>query len=447
MTKISLPEGLALKVRYVPPTSLIENPRNARTHSKKQIAKLKAGISRFGFLVPILVDENSMVIAGHGRRTAAIELGLAEVPVITVSDMDVDDVRAFMHSDNLIAAKGGYDRSILREELQHFASIGYDMKIIGLDEIEIDTMLGVDDDEADSDADDVVPMPSTQPPICRVGDLWDIDGQRLVVGDCREPAVVERLMAGERADMIITDPPYGCAIKGNVSGLGKTVHDDFSMGAGQESLPELAMTILRPAFKNIVRHSQPGAIAFVFSDWRAATHMLDAAQGVFSEVKNWIAWVKTNAGMGTFYRSQFELVFAFKVSAGPTINNFGLGEGGRHRSNVWTYAGANTFRRGRMKDLIDHPTCKPRKLFADALLDCSPRGGIVLDLFLGSGTTLVAAAATGRRGRGVELDCKYADVILQRVAEATGQVPLLDGVTPLDEVIAARRGSDGEDRS
>jgi DNA modification methylase len=167
--------------------------------------------------------------------------------------------------------------------------------------------------------------------------------------------------------------------------------------------------------------------------------MLDATAGVFEEVKNGIIWVKTNAGLGTFYRSQFEIILAFKVSAGKTINNFGLGEGGRHRSNVWTYAGANTFRAGRMRDLIDHPTCKPKKLVADAILDCSRRGGIVLDVFAGSGTTIVAAAATGRRGYGIQIDPKYADVILRRVAEEVGEPPLLDGREPLESVAAVRR--------
>lgn len=446
MSSTAFPTSLALKIRYVSPASLIDNPRNARTHPKKQIAKLKAAIHRFGFLVPILIDGDNVIIAGHGRRMAALELGLSEVPVIVISEMDDDDRRAFMHADNLIAEKASYDKDIMRSELQYFADIDYDMEITGLDTIEIDTILGVDE-SGDTADDDIVALPSADPPVSQLGDLWYIGNHRFVVGDARDPDVLECLMAGERADLVFTDPPYGCAISNNVSGMGKIKHDNFVMGAGQESLPELALTILRPAFRNIARHCRAGAIAFVCSDWRAAPHMLDAARGVFDEVKNWIIFVKTNAGMGTFYRSQFEIIFAFRISPGKITNNFGLGEGGRHRSNVWTYAGANTFRRGRMDDLIAYPTCKPKKLVADAILDCSPRGGIVLDVFLGSGTTLVAAAMTGRRGYGIEIDCKYADVILHRVAKATGEVPLLDGVTPLTEVAAARRAAHQEDRS
>ena len=429
-----------LRVRYVPTSSLTPHPRNARVHPKKQIAKLKAAIRRVGFRVPIIIDADSVILAGHGRHQAASELGMAEVPAIVFDDLTEEDRRAFMLADNLIGEKGDYDRDALRLEIAYLTDTGYDVEITGLDTIEIDRLLG-SEPAGDSRADDIVLLPSPDPPITRVGDCWHVGDHRLVIGDARDPAVIERLMAGERAELVFTDPPYGCAIANNVSGLGRVAHDDFLMGAGQESLPELAMTILRPAFRNIAARCQSGAIAFVCTDWRAAPHMLDAAGGVFDEVRNWIVWVKTNAGMGTFYRSQFELILAFRVSPGKVINNFGLGEGGRHRSNVWTYAGANTFRAGRKQDLIDHPTVKPKKLVADAILDCSRRGAIVLDVFAGSGTTLVAAAMTGRRGYGIELDPKYADVILRRLTEETGLTPMLGGVRPFGEVAAERRVS------
>jgi DNA modification methylase len=445
MSNNPLPPILALKIRYLAIGSLKENPANARTHPKAQIAKLKKAITQFGFVSPIILDENLMILAGHGRYRAALELGLAEVPTIMLQDMSEADVRAFVLADNIIADKAGYDKAILRSELQYLSDVGYEVEITGLDTIEIDTLLSIDAEEPAS-SDDVVAMPSRDTPTARLGDLWHIGPHRLLVGDARDPSTVERLMDGERAQLVFTDPPYGCVIANNVSGLGRVKHGNFQMGAGQESLPELATTILRPAFRNVARHCRAGAIAFVCSDWRAAPHMLDAATGVFDEVKNWIVWVKTNAGLGTFYRSQFEIIIAFRVSAGKTINNFGLGEGGRHRSNVWTYAGANTFRAGRMQDLIDHPTCKPRKLVADAILDCSRRGGIILDVFAGSGTTIVAAAATGRRGYGIEIDPKYADVILRRIAEQVGEHPFLDGREPLESVAAARRSQiDGGD--
>ena len=438
MSHDALAPALALKIRYLATSSLTQNPANARTHPKAQIAKLKKAITQFGFVSPIIIDEQLMILAGHGRHRAALELGLTEVPTIMLQDMSEADVRAFVLADNIIADKAGYDKGILRAELQYLADVGYEVEITGLDTIEIDSILSIDTEETQG-SDDIVELPAKGPAITRSGDLWHIGPHRLLVGDARDPLTVERLMEGELAELVFTDPPYGCVIANNVSGLGKITHDNFVMGAGQESLPELATTILRPAFRNVARHCRAGAIAFVCSDWRAAPHMLDAAAGVFEEVKNWIIWVKTNAGLGTFYRSQFEIVLAFKVSAGKTINNFGLGESGRHRSNVWTYAGANTFRAGRMRDLIDHPTCKPKKLVADAILDCSRRGGIVLDVFAGSGTTIAAAAATGRRGFGIEIDPKYADVILRRVAEEVDEQPLLEGKEPFECVAAGRR--------
>jgi DNA modification methylase len=166
--------------------------------------------------------------------------------------------------------------------------------------------------------------------------------------------------------------------------------------------------------------SVEGAIHFVCMDWRHVGEVLTAAEGVYSEQKNLCVWAKTNAGMGAFYRSQHELVFVFKVGTAEHVNNFGLGSKGRYRTNVWTYAGANTFREGRAEDLAAHPTVKPVAMIADAILDCSHRGSIILDPFAGSGTTLLAAEQTGRRGYGIELDPAYVDLCVRRLEQATG---------------------------
>jgi DNA modification methylase len=432
------PSRLAITYRLL--SDLRANPSNTRTHPKSQIAKLQRIIAAAGFTNPILIDRQDMILCGHGRALAADALGMREVPTILIDGLSEADVRALVIADNAISDKAGCDKKLLRTELKYLAEIGYDVELTGFDSLEIDTLLSVDEEHSVGEAaEEEAIEPSVEAPVSRVGDLWHCSRERMIVGDSRDPLVVERLMGGKRAQLAFLDPPYGCLIVNNVSGLGKTVHDNFLMGAGQESLPELAMTILRPAFKNVAAHCQAGAIAFVCSDRHAAVHMLDAAKGVFEEVKNWIVWVKTNAGMGSFYRSQFELIFAFKVSPGKVINNFGLGTGGRHRSNVWTYAGVNTFRNGRMEELTSHPTVKPRKLVMDAILDCSKRGGIVLDVFAGSGTTLSAARAVGRIGYGVELDPKYADVILHRLHRESGVEPLLDRVTPFSTVAADRR--------
>lgn len=409
---------------------------NARQHSRAQIRKIRASLRAFGWTNPLIIDETGMILCGAGRYMAAGEEGMETVPVIVLSNMSEAQKRAYILADNKLAEQASWSKALLRKELKGLIEIGYEVELTGFDTIEIDTLITIE--EEDGKIDDDVHLPDGSQAVSRVGDLWHVVDHRVMVGDARDPLVYERLLAGERAQLIFTDPPYGCRIENNVSGLGRVKHRDFVMGAGEVSLPEFAATLLRPAFRQMAAHALSGAIAFVCCDWRAAPHLIDAAQGVFHETKNMIVWSKTNAGMGTFYRSAHELIYAFKVSPGTHINNFGLGEKGRHRSNVWVYPGANTFRKGRLDDLAEHCTVKPRRLVADAILDCSKRGGLVLDPFAGSGTTLVAAQMTGRRGYGIELDPQYADVILRRLSEAAGAPALLDGRESFDSVAAAR---------
>lgn len=439
---MSLPNFPRLAVDWVNPETLNVYNRRARRHTKAKLKKLRKLIAEFGWTQPLIIDENNMVLCGAGRLTVALEDKLKLIPVIRIEHMSEAQKRAYIIADNRIAAEASWDKALLRDELSGLIELGYDVELTGFDTVEIDSMLSFDDEDP---ADDNVDLPDDGAvPVSRRGDLWHIGKHHALCDDARDLASYERLLGGERAALIFTDPPYGCAIARNVSGLGKVKHENFVMGAGEQSLPEFGRTLLRPAFRCMAASAAPGAIAFVCSDWRASPYVHDAAEGVFHEQKNLIAFVKTNAGMGTFYRSQHELIFAYKVNAGPHRNNFGLGEGGRHRSNVWTYAAANTFRSGRMEDLADHSTVKPKALVADAIRDCSKRGDVVLDPFLGSGTTLIACEMTGRIGRGCELDPKYMDVILRRVAAETGCEPLLEGVTPLS-VVAAERQGEGAD--
>jgi len=248
-----------------------------------------------------------------------------------------------------------------------------------------------------------------------VGDLFRIGPHRLVCGDARDPASYSALLGGEHAQMIITDVPFNVKIGGNVSGLGKVVHGEFPMASGEMSRDEY-IAFLNTVMAQLAHHSIDGSIHFHFIDFRHITEMLAAAEGVYSEVKNLCVWVKQNAGMGSLYRSQHELVFVFKSGKSPHINNVQLGKHGRNRTNVWRYAGANSFGKDRDALLAAHPTAKPVDLVADAIMDCSDRGGLVLDPFLGSGTALLAAERTGRRGFGIELDPWYVDVALARLA-------------------------------
>jgi DNA modification methylase len=236
-------------------------------------------------------------------------------------------------------------------------------------------------------------------------------------------------MAGEKAQFVITDPPYNVRIAGHVSGLGRTKHREFAAASGEMS-PEEFRLFLTEACRNLAGNSLDGSIHMVFMDWRHMGELLDAGSRVYSELKNLIVWVKDNGGMGSFYRSRHELIFAFKNGTAPHVNSFGLGQHGRYRTNVWTYKGMNSFGGRRNEELTLHPTVKPVALLADAIKDVSSRGSIVLDLFGGSGSTLIAAHKTGRRGCLMEIDPLYCDRTIRRweafakddaVLEATGQ--------------------------
>lgn len=428
-----LSSAAQLKIEMRKTNALAAYPGNARKHPKSQIRKIAQSLRQFGWTNPIIVDGENTIICGHGRLEAAKQLGQNSVPVIPLEHLSDADRKAYIIADNRIAEEAEWSKATLKSELSGLAELGYELEMTGFDSLQIDTILSMDDDPLEEDA---VELPDDDvAPVSRVGDLWQIGEHRLVVGDARIAQTYDQLMQGELAELVVTDPPYGCVIENNVSGGGKVKHGNFVMGAGETSLAEFASGLLRPSFECMAKVSKSGAIAFVFIDWRGAPYLYEAAKGVFHEVKNLIVWAKTNGGQGAFYRSAHELIYAFKVNPGRHVNNFGLG--GRYRTNVWGYAGANTFRAGRMQDLADHPTVKPRKMIADAILDCSRRGGIVLDPFAGSGTTLCAAQDTGRKGYGIELDPVYADVILRRVSEACGCQARLDNKT--FETVAAER--------
>jgi len=248
-------------------------------------------------------------------------------------------------------------------------------------------------------------------------------------------------MGSEQADLVFTDPPYNVPIDGHVCGLGRIRHRSFAMGVGEMSASAF-IDFLQETLGHAAAVARDGAIAFVCMDWRHIGELLAAGQAVFSELKNLCVWNKTNGGMGSFYRSKHELVFAFKVGTAPHHNTFGLGDTGRYRTNVWTYPGVNTLRPGRMDELAMHPTVKPVALVADAIKDVSGRNGIVLDPFCGSGTTLIAAEKTGRRARAIELDPAYCDVIVRRYEKYTGKQAVLTATGQIFEQVEEIRAAE-----
>lgn len=403
-------------VEHAPILSLRPSPRNARTHSKAQIKQIAASIKEFGFTNPVLIDEAQTILAGHGRVEAAKLLKLEEVPVVRIEHMSEAQKRAYVIADNQLALNAGWDEAILAVEFESLTDLDFDVSLTGFEMGEIDRLIG-SLDLTGSEGEAPIPSPAAGPAITQLGDIWQIGSHRLICGDALKPETYDRLLEGDKADLVFTDPPYNVPIGGHVSGLGKKTHDEFAMASGEMSRPEFER-FLRLAFAQLARVSQNGSIHFVCMDWRHMREVLDAADGVYAELKNLCVWAKSNGGMGSLYRSQHELVFVFKSGTKAHINNVSLGKHGRNRTNVWSYAGANAFSETRADDLAMHPTVKPLDLVKDAILDCSNRGGIVLDAFAGSGTTLLAAHETGRIGYGIELDPAYCDVILKRFLAA-----------------------------
>lgn len=423
-----------------PVASLRPYAGNARVHSKAQVRQIAASIERFGFTNPVLVSDEGEIIAGHGRVMAAKDLGMAEVPTIRLSHLTPEERRAYVLADNKLALNAGWDQDLLAIELQGLIDLEFDLELTGFSLAEIDLTLDRARErrrEGGLDGlDDLPAMPAQA--VTRRGDLWVLGSHRLLCGDAREAGDVARLMDGERADLIFTDPPYNVRIDGHVSGLGAARHREFAFASGEMSQDQF-IAFLTQTLGNMAEAARDGAIAFVCMDWRHMREVLDAGEAVFSELKNLCVWNKTNGGMGTFYRSKHELIFVFKVGSAPHVNSFGLGTSGRYRTNVWDYPGVSSLGRERAEALAMHPTVKPVALVADAIRDCSRRGDIVLDGFGGSGATLIAAESCGRIARLIEYDAAYCDVILERWRRVTGKTPILATTGQDLDVVRAER--------
>ena len=411
-------------VELVSPARFQSYRGNARTHSKKQIRQIARSIERFGFTNPVLAGDDDEIIAGHGRVEAAKLLGLSEVPVLRLSHLSEAERRAYVIADNRLAEKAGWDREILAIELQGLIDLSFEVELTGFATAEIDLVL----DEAASAkggpraSEDRLPLAGQ--PVSRPGDLWALGGHRLLCASALEADSYRQVLGEERAEVVLTDPPYNVPIDGHVCGSGLNRHREFAQASGEMSEAEFT-GFLRTAFEHLARHSTDGALQFVFMDWRHLFEMLTAGRAAYRELKNLVVWNKTNGGMGSLYRSKHELVFVWKAGPGPHVNNVELGRFGRNRSNVWDYAGVNSFGPERSDDLARHPTVKPVAMLADAIRDASRRNGIVLDPFCGSGTVLVAAQQTGRRARAIEIDPIYVDVSVRRWQTYTGKSAVL----------------------
>lgn len=418
-TPIAAPDLLAnldLQIEYLPPSSLAAFGRKSRTHSKTQIAMIRQAIQTFGFDVPVLVDADKKVLAGNARVEAAIQEGMPLVPTVELAHLTPAQKRAFVIAENRLSELSGWDKEVLRIEFEELGALDLDfsLEVTGFLEPEIDAIVFGDD--TDGPGHKVLPLPSV--PVSRVGDLWLLGDQKLLCGDSTSAASLETLLGNEQVRAVFTDAPYNVRIAGHVTGGGK--FDEFVMASGEMSDAEFT-EFLANSLEQIAARLMPGGVAYFCMDWRHISNVLDAVKVTDLEHINLVVWDKQLGGMGSWYRSRHELIFVFRKPGAAHLNRVQLGKHGRDRHNVWCYPGVNGFGSDKAREREMHPTCKPLTLVRDAILDCSGKGDLVLDLFSGSGTTIMAAQAAGRRGAAIDLDPRYVDTGVIRWQDHTGQ--------------------------
>lgn len=444
---ILVQEGVRRKLIRIALGRLIPDENNPRLHPEAQIYALCRSYKAYGVINPILIDEQNHILAGHGRYEAALRLKLDKVPAIRVTGLSAQQKKAYRIADNKIALMSGWDREQLKIQIEDLVLDDFDIEATGFSTAEIDIMLDDDIDKKDLAADDLKESDLDINPLTQKGDIWVLGPHKIICGDSLKSKTYRFLLEGETSDLIVSDPPYNVAIDGHVCGSGKIKHEEFSMASGEMSAQEFTR-FLRVVLKKAAKHAKPNATAFYFMDWRHMREIMDAADPVYGRHKQLCVWVKDNGGMGSFYRSRHELIFVFLRPGEKGINNFKLGQHGRYRTNVWEYPGVNTFKNRQHELLKMHPTVKPVSMIADIIRDCSHKNQLILDMFSGSGTTLLAAERTGRKARLIEYEPKYVDVTLQRWRRVTGQTPILQqtGET-FHDVLKARKNQRRKDKS
>jgi DNA modification methylase len=410
--------------------------RKTRKCMPAHVREVMGSISELGFCAPVLIGKDNLILDGEVRIEAAKALGIATVPCIRIDHLTELEQRTLRLAVNRLSEKGEWDLTELRIEFEELILADAPIEISGFSLEEIDQIILGDEPEA---AERGPLAPEADPvPVARLGDIFRLGEHRIICGDATDPAVLSRLMDGAPARLILTDEPYNVAIAHNVTGR---PHREFLMASGEMSEEEFL------AFNNawmsaVLPFLCDGGILGTFIDWRGYPTVFAAASKQTLNPINLIVWAKSNAGMGSLYRSQHELLPLFKKGNALNVNNVELGRKGRWRSNVWTYPGASSFGSDARRGLEDHPTVKPTAMLADAFLDLTHRGDIVLDPFLGSGSTLMAAERTGRCCCGVELDPLYIDVTLRRYQSETGRSAVLEATGEKFVELSERRDNE-----
>lgn len=412
-----IPPALRLAIEELPISALVIGGRQLRIRKKRELDAMAASIRQFGFLVPALIDANNQIICGKGRVEAARLLGMTDVPCIRVTHLSEAERRVFTIAENQLGQLAGWDQETLRIELQELSAmdLGFSLELTGFTSAKIDSIVfGGQGGDARENA--IPALPDAV--VSRLGDLWHLGSSRLLCGDATLPESFNVLLKGEQVRVVFTDPPYNVAIAGHVTSGGK--HGEFVMASGEMTDSEFtgfSTKVMARAAENLI----DGGLLYYCMDHRHLEHTIAAAAAVKLDRLNLIVWDKKAGGMGSFYRSRHELIFLFRKPGASHVNRVELGRHGRDRSNVWTYEGVNGFGAAKAKAREMHPTVKPLGLVRDAILDCTAKGDAVLDLFSGSGTTIIAAEHVGRRGFATELDPRYVDVGVIRWQEFTGR--------------------------
>ncbi|MGH1378712.1 MAG: site-specific DNA-methyltransferase [Alphaproteobacteria bacterium] len=410
----TLPEYQLVDIQNLTPYA-----NNAKKHPPKQVEQIAGSMQKFGAINPLITDSSFEIIAGHGRYEAAKLLGLKQVPVILIDHLSEAEKRAYRLADNQLTLNTGHDDDLLKVEITDLMEmdLDFDLEIMGFETATLDLIIDDGVVIENDPADDIPAIPDDGPVITKAGDIWVMGKHRLICADALQEQSYKDLILTETAHMIFTDPPYNVSVNGHICGNGKIKHDEFAMASGEMSEEEF-IKFLVAFIAFAVQHSRDGSLHYICMDWRHIFELLSAGRAHYTDLKNICVWNKDNGGMGSFYRSKYELVSVFKHGSKPHLNTIDLGRHGRYRTNVWDYRGVNGF--AGQSDLEMHPTVKPVAMIVDAIKDCTRRNHIVMDPFAGSGSTLIACEKSGRQARCIELEPKYCDVIVRRWQKLTG---------------------------
>ena len=429
-----------LDLVYVPLEDLRMPSRVIRKLDAAHVREVANAISTLGFCAPVLIGKDNAVIDGAIRVQAARQLGLGRVPCVRIEHLSEIEQRVLRLATNRLGEKGEWNLDELKVEFEELIFADAPIEVSGFTLDEIDHIVLGEVDEAIEEG--PVAPDAGAIAVARFGDVFDLGPHRIICGSATDPDTLRQLNTSDPpARLVLTDEPYNVPIAGHVTGGG---HREFAMASGEMTDAEF-LAFNEAWMAAVLPWLCDGGVFGTFIDWRGSPTVHAAAVKLGLKPLNLIVWSKTNAGMGSLYRSQHELLPLFKNGSAPHVNNIELGKRGRWRSNVWTYPGASSLGSDARRGLQDHPTVKPTAMLEDALLDLSDRGDIVIDPFLGSGSTLMAAHKTGRVCRGVELDPLYVDVIVRRFEGATGTAATLVETGETFEALAARRAHEAAD--